>query len=486
MPPTLSKSKYLAGLQCPKLLWTHYNDRYAIPPPDAARQAIFDAGHEVGDLAKRPFPGGIEVPWSRDLDQTVAATADLLPRRVPLFEAAFLSGGCYCAVDILVPVAGGAWDLYEVKSTASVKDVHVDDVAFQAEVVEGAGLTLDRLFVVHLDTGYVRDGAIDPAGLLRAIDITEQACARRPAVAGSVAAMQRTIAGPRPDTPIGPHCSRPYDCDLWPVCSAFLPEHNVLDLYYLGKKKAFTWIDAGRPAIADLPPADLNPMQRIQQRTVQTGRPHVSPADLRTWLTGLEYPLYCLDFETVGAAVPLLDGTRPYQQVPFQLSLHIVDGPGVVPVHIEYLADTPADPRPGLVSALATIGPVGTILAYNMSFERRVIADLADAFPAAAHHLRALHGRFQDLMTPFRAFWYHHPGQRGSCSLKSVLPALTGTTYDGLDIAEGGQAQREFQRVVFGDVDPAEKDRVLAALRDYCRQDTQALVDILEVLRGVV
>ncbi|MFO7652409.1 MAG: DUF2779 domain-containing protein [Candidatus Krumholzibacteriia bacterium] len=482
MAAVISKSKYIAGLQCPRLLWFHYNDREAIPPPGAARQAIFDTGHAVGDLAKTLFPGGLEVAYSRDLAETTRRTAELLAQRKPIFEASFAVDGCYCRADILVPADGGAWDLYEVKSGTRLKDENVADVAFQTHAIERCDVVLDRLFLMHVDNTYVRRGEIDPARLLVAEDITDRARAVVPEVAGNVARLLAVIEGECPATGIGAHCSKPYACDLWPACSAFLPEHHVLELNYIRKTEAFRLLAGGRAAIVDVPASELNANQRVQQEAIRTGTAHVNARRIRGWLAEIAYPLYCLDFETMNPAIPLLDGTRPYQQIPFQMSLHVIERPGATARHVAYLAGSPEDPRPGLITALKAIGPSGTILAWNMSFEQRVIRELAAAFPAEEAFLTALGSRFRDLMTPFRSFWFHDVRQHGSCSLKDVLPVLTGASYDGMAVADGGQAMREYQRVVFGDVDPGEKARVLQALKEYCEQDTRALVDVLEAL----
>jgi hypothetical protein len=490
MTVAISKSKYVSGLQCPKLLWTQYNDRDAIPPSDAAKQAIFDTGHAVGDLAMDLFPGGIEIAWSDDpngrMERTAAETLELLKRRIPLYEASFLVDGCYCRADLLVPAEGDAWDLYEVKSTAGVKDVNLHDVAFQAWAIERCGVRLDRLYLVHLDNTYVRQGKIDVRDLFHAEDVTERARELMPEVPRNVESMLAVIAGDRPGTPIGEHCSDPYDCDLWPACSSFLPDDNVLDLYRMRKRNAFAMIGDGVMSVVDVPPADLNVKQRIQQEAIRTGEAHVQAAEINAWLTGLEYPLHCFDFETMMPAIPLFDGTRPYQQVPFQFSLHIVDGPDAEPRHVEFLAENAVDPRLDLIEALSGIGPEGTILAYNMGFEQARLREMARDFPTRAEFLLELVDRFQDLIVPFRNFWWHDARQRGSCSLKYVLPAVTGTTYEGLEIAEGGQAAREFMRVVFGNVDAAEKARVLAALQTYCAQDTLALVQVLRALRSAI
>ena len=485
MSISISKSKYVAGLQCPKLLWTHYNDPKSIPKPDDAKEAIFKIGHEVGDLAKALYPDGKEVEWSRDLTLTVRDTADLIKQRVPIFEASFLVDGSYCRADILVPVDGGAWDLYEVKSATKVKDVNIDDVSFQADAIERSGLRLDRLYLMHLDSTYLRQGDVEPAGLFFASDVTGAARLLQPAVASKVSDMHRCIAGKCPATPIGEQCFKPYACDLWNICSAHLPEHSVLDLNGIRKNKAFALIDQGVEAIADLSESGLSEKHLVQKAAVVTGAPQAQADEIRAFLDRLTYPIYCLDFEAMNPAVPRFDGTRPYQHVPFQMSLHIIDAKGQPPRQVEYLAETDDDPRPGLIEALKSIGPDGSLLAFNTTYEKRIVRELARDFPDASGFLMGIHDRFEDLATPFSRFWYYDARQHGSSSLKAVLPVLTDKTYKGMEIEEGSQAMREFQRVVFEDTSPEEKDRVLAALREYCRQDTQAMVDILAALDQV-
>ncbi|MCK5619221.1 MAG: DUF2779 domain-containing protein, partial [Candidatus Krumholzibacteria bacterium] len=230
----------------------------------------------------------------------------------------------------------------------------------------------------------------------------------------------------------------------------------------------------------------LNEKQLIQQQALKQKKPHVDRNGIKNWLNRLKYPLYCLDFETINPAVPLFDGTRPYQQVPFQFSLHAVERPGAAPKHFEYLAGEPVDPRPGLIEGLRAIGPKGTVLAYNVTFERRVLNELANSFPDKRSFLQGIVSRLDDLIVSFRSFNYYHPDQRGSCSLKDVLPAVTSKSYENLAIHEGKQAAREYHRVVFGETSASEKELVLANLREYCRQDTEAMTDILNALMELV
>lgn len=483
--PFISKSKYLSGLQCPKLLWYHTNSRDDIPEPDDATQAVFDTGHVVGNLAKQLYPDGIEVPRGDSSESRVAATTELLSRRKPIFEATFLEDRAYCQVDILVPVENEAWDLIEVKSGTSVKPVNLEDVTFQANCLERAGVAVKRVCVMHIDNTYVRRGDIDPSGLFHVEDVTAKIHGKTDAVPGTVERLLRVAAGPNPDVPIGPHCTNPYDCGLRYLCWDFLPEHPVTELTR-GKRKAFEFISQGICRLTEAPENRLTERQLLQQKAVASGQPHIDPDEIRGWLTEFEFPIYCLDFETMNPAIPLFDGTRPYQQVPFQFSLHVLQDWNATPEHHEFLAADAADPRPALIDHLRALGPTGTLLAYNMKFERRVIRRLASNFPQHREFLEGLLDRFRDLATPFRRFWYHHPDQKGRYSLKAVLPVLTGTTYDDLAIGAGDEAAREFLRVIHGDAPAPEKADVLAGLREYCKQDTMAMVHLLHSLRGMV
>ncbi len=492
----LSKSKYMLGLQCPLLLWTVFNEPEKVPEPDEAQQAVFDQGHEVGEWAKQLYPDGVEVPWG-DFNATLEQTKELVSARKTIFEASFLFENCYARADILVPV-GEEWDLIEVKSSTKVKDEHLEDVAFQRYVLEGNGVRVRRCHLLHINNEYVRHGAINPHELFTMEDITEEASL--PRVPERVADMWTVIKGERPTVKIGPHCNDPYTCPLLETCWD-LPAHNVTELYRAGKK-AFSLL--AYETIAAVPAEQLTDKQRIQQASIITGERHVEPAAIKDWLRKLEYPLYHLDFETISTAVPLFDGTRPYQQVPFQFSLHIqkeslcrlgptcgaerseaeVPGPRHKPPeleHHEFLWTELSDPRPALIQALKVIGPTGTILAYNMSFERRVLQELAEAFPEEATFLSSLIVRLDDLITPFRNFWIYDAKQHGSCSIKAVLPALTNTSYDGMTINKGDQASREWLRAVKGADD---KEEVFEALRKYCKQDTEAMVEVLKEVGG--
>jgi hypothetical protein len=484
--PSLSKSRYLNGLQCHKLIWVLYNDKAKVPPYDASTQAIFDQGHEVGHLAKSLFPGGIEIEGKHwEYDKLSAKTREALKKRVPLYEAAFSYGNGFARTDILEPVGDGVWDLIEVKSSTEVKPVHVDDLALQKYVVEGSGLRVRKCILMHINTEYVRRGEIEVGKLFTLADVSDDVASLSPCVGPNLAEFVRIIKQKQmPDIAIGPQCDDPYACILHDICWAFLPKDNPLTLSGFKKEKAFELIHQGILKIADVPDtAELNPKQATQREAVRMGSRHVDPKAIREFLETLVYPVHYLDFETFQTAIPLFDGIRPYQKVPFQFSLDIVQAAGAEPAHHSYLSEGRSNPNPEVLKLLReTIGDSGSIVSYNAAFEKSVLNQAVEANPEYQEWWTAVQARFVDLLAPFRAFDYYHPRQSGSASLKAVLPALTGAGYESLAIADGETASREYLRVTFGGASEADRARVRKELEEYCGLDTTALIRIVGAL----
>lgn len=482
----LSKSRYLNGLQCPRLLWIATNEPERIPEPDASTQHIFDQGHLVGELAKRLFPGGIDVT-ADDFMGNIALTKELLGQRRPLFEAGMLSGQIYSRVDILNPVNEDEWDIIEVKSATSVKEVNLHDVSFQKTCLEDSGLKIRKCFLAYINNQYVRNGEIQPEELFTTQDISDEVAMVGKDIRDRINRMLEVINTPAcPKVDIGPHCSDPYDCPL-PDCWEGLPEHNVFTLYY-GGKKSHELYGTGVLSIADIPASyKLNDKQRIQYACVVSGQLYIDAVSLRQFMSSLQYPLYFLDFETINPAVPLFNGTRPYQNIPFQFSLHVQTALGSETQHQWYLADSPQDPRPELLMRLhQVIGSEGSIVVYNQSFEQGVLRDLGTAFSEYREWSEAVIARLVDLIVPFRSFHYYNPLQRGSASIKNVLPAITGQGYEGLAIAEGGEASLRYLSITYGEVSNEERLRTREELLTYCGLDTEGMVKIIKRLGEMV
>lgn len=484
----LTKSKYLTGLQCHKYLWISFNDKSKIPPTDPATQFVFDQGHEVGEVAKKLFPEGINIPYD-SFQGSIAKTENLLSQRKPLFEASILAGDLYSRVDILNPVDRDSWDIIEVKSTTSLKDEHIWDAAFQKYCCEKANLRIRKCHLTHLNNEYVRDGELDLNELFFIEDISDQVNAISNQIPAKIEEIFRIIAQRKcPDVPIGMQCLQPYECPLKDQCWSFLPKRSIFNLYWLGKEKKFELLEQGIKTIEEIPDYyKLTDKQQIQKHTIKQNNVHVDHDEIKSFLQILKPSLYYLDFETFNPAIPLYDGTRPYQRIAFQFSLQVVKEKGGQTEHFSFLADGSGDPRPTFLSSLkAVIGSVGSVIVYNQTFEEGVLKELAGAFPEEQSWINNVIGRMVDLLDPFKAFHYHHPEQNGSASLKSVLPVLTGQTYKGMNIEEGDEASRNFVNTFIKGQDVKNKDAVRKDLEDYCRLDTQAMIDIVKKLSEII
>jgi hypothetical protein len=486
----ISKSRYLQGRQCSKLFWTQYNDKEKIPPTDAATQAIFDQGHDVGHLAKSLYPGGVEIegdPWK--FADLMARTREAMKKRVPLYEAAFGGRNAFARADILVPAEDGAWDIVEVKSSTQVKPVNILDLSLQRYAAESNGLKIGKCVLMHVDTSYVRHGALELEKLFAREDVTAAVAEEFKNVESNLEEMLAVLRlDMAPDVPIGPRCDDPYTCALHDVCWEFLPENSPLKLTGFPKVDAFELIRGGLLKLEEISDEiDLTGKQDIQVKSARTGSHHIDAKKIREFLKQLSYPRYYLDFETFQTAVPEFDDTRPYQQVPFQFSLHVAAAPGAALAHQSYLSEGKIDPRPEFLALLRDrLGEAGPIICYNAAFERGIVAAAVEVVPDFKDWWKKTKKRFVDLLVPFRAFAYYHPDQLGSASLKAVLPALTGGPgYEGLEICDGGMASWEYRRVTFGKVDPAERARIRKQLEEYCGLDTEAMIRIVAALEAL-
>jgi hypothetical protein len=484
--PFISKSTFLSGLQCGKLIWYRYNAKDQIPAPDEAQQAIFDQGHEVGELAKSLFPDGIEIGEGiTDLEETLRLTKEAVKLRKPLFEAAFAANGGYFRVDILNPVSEDRWDIIEVKSTTSLKDVHLNDLAFQAWVLTHAGFKIRRTILMHINPDFVRQGTVDPARFFVPEDVTNPVSSLSQGVEDELSGMFKIIRQKEhPNIQIGPHCDDPYTCPLHEHCWSFLPAANVFTLYR-GGKKSLTLFEQGIYDLAEIPEDfQLTDNQEIQRTAQLTGKAHIDRPALAAFLKQFEYPVSFLDFETFGTAIPLVNQSRPYQQIPFQFSLHVLRSENAGLEHHQFLAEGARDPRPEFIRQLKTVLPEnGSVITYNASFETSRLEEMAELLPEFEPWVKQIKSRVVDLLLPFRGFRYYHPDQHGSASIKAVLPVLVGRDYQNLTIQEGGTASREYLRVTFTDVSAAERNRVRSALEAYCGQDTMGMVWIMENLK---
>ena len=443
MTPLLSKSRFQYGLQCLKRLYLECYHRELADPVDPGRQAIFDVGTSVGEVARRRFPNGrfVEEDYTQH-DRAVETTIELMADDgIPsIYEAAFTFEGIRIRVDALWRNGGEGFDLVEVKSTTRVKKEHISDVAIQVYAVEGAGIPIGKAYLMHLNRDYMYPGGDHDLGQLFTLeDVTETA---RSFLSGRVnddllRMWEALVLDAAPEIETGKHCTSPYRCSFFGHCHQ--DDKEVIKPLFVGP---------------DLPAA----------------------------LGEIGLPAAVLDFETVNPAIPLFVGTRPYQAVPFQWSLHLVESSGEIR-HEAFLNDDAADPRERFAASLMeAVSAEGSVVAYS-SFEKARMRELAEVFPQYRGGLLALCDRTVDLLRLIRVNYYH-PGFHGSYSLKSVLPALAPDLgYYGLDIAEGMSAATSYARMIDGDTPTSERAAIRDALLEYCKRDTEAMVRVYRALR---
>lgn len=476
----LSKSKVVSFQQCPKRLWLQVH-RPQEATADCDAQARFAAGHEVGAAACSSFGDGVLVDDHLDLDSALLRTASLLSERParPLFEAAFERDGVVVKVDILEPDQG-RWRLAEVKSSTSVKDYHLSDVAVQVWTLQGANVPLSDIFVRHLNRDFVLLNQGDYAGLFVDAPVQELIEPLVESQAQVVGEARQVLCGSEPEQSMGNHCTAPFDCEFQAYCSRSIvkPQWPIALLPNTGRKLAEHWAERDVFELLDLPPESLtNPLHvRIYEAT-RTGQPFhdckAAIATTRAWA----FPRTWLDFETIAFAVPRWIGTRPWEQVPFQFSAHIERDTGAISHH-EFLSLSGDDPRQSLAAALvAAVPSSGAIIAYNASFERGCLERLAAACPQFTTKLRDMACRIVDLLPVARSCWYH-PDQKGSWSIKAVLPTVSERLgYAEMEIAHGAAAQLAYLEAIGSD-NPERRLELDRSLRDYCKRDTEAMIEL--------
>ena len=480
----LSKSRIASLEQCPKKLWLSVH-RPEVAQIDEGEEARLSSGRAVGDLACALHIGGVMVD-PPSLSEAVTQTSSLIAQGHPgpIFEATFEHDGVLVRIDVLERLEDGGWAAAEVKSSGEVKDHHRGDLATQVWVMRQAGIDLKRAAIRHIDTGFVLTREGDYAGLFTDADLLdelEDAIAARPAL---VAEARATLSADEPKREMGDHCSTPSNCKFAAYCRRNLPAGPEWPVTVLPRKGGKRWLERGIENLLDLTEADLNAKQAKILAATRDAVPFHDAEGARKAMAEWGWPRAWLDFETISFAIPRWVGTRPFQQVPFQFSLHLERRGGRM-THHEFLSCDGSDPRRACAEALVEHVPEdATIIAYNASFERRVLRDLAEAFPDLSPRLEAMADATVDLLPVARDHWYHRD-QRGSWSIKAVLPTIAPELdYGALEVKDGGNAQAAWLEAADPACNPQRRTALEGALKAYCARDTWAMVAVARALVG--
>jgi len=495
IPKNLSKSKLLAYRQCEKRLWLEVKHPELLEDSSITKVA-YQVGNHVGELAQDIYDpdnkGTLINPQEEGFKSAFARTAQLIQKRKPIFEATFSAKGALALADIMLPANKRGqikWEMIEVKSSTQVKNYHRDDVAIQAYIAKHSGVDLKAIKLACIDNTFVYKGKGNYQGLLKEEDLSNEAFSREAEVEGWINQAHKVIRKRKePTMDTGSHCSQPYTCGFYEHCSKN-EEHAEFPVQWLPRiqaKNLKTKIVASKIIeLRDIPDELLNKIQKRVKDHTLSGKTYFDKQGAKSDLSGYKQPAYFLDFESIQFAVPIWKGTRPYQQLIFQYSLHKLDRSNKIS-HKEFLDISGKDPSLAIAKALVKdCGKIGPVFVYSQAFEKTRIKELAERFPKLRKQLLAINERIVDLL-PIARKHYYHPSQHGSWSLKKVLPAIApDLKYSDLDgVQDGGMAMEAYLKAVDTETSATEKKVIYQQLLKYCELDTFALVRIWQYFTG--
>lgn len=487
----LSKSGIVTGLQCEKRLFLQKHSRELADSTSDQRRNAQHSGSQVGDIARTYFEGGVLVyselkGEERERDQ-LQQTQALLNSEVPfIYEATFLWEGVIVRIDILER-KGRVWNIYEVKASTSIKRMHSFDLAVQVFIARKSGLLIRKASIMLVNNRYVLGESFNVKEFFVTTNLNRKIEKHLETLGSTIHRLKLMLEESEPQISIGNHCSSPYKCEFKGHCWKHVPKASILELcgnkdiaWELWNQGITDFKEVPKEALEEFAPAQLG-----QHTAHLRGKALVDKGALKEFIASIKSPIHYLDFEAFSTAIPLFKGSKPYDQMAFQYSLHIENGEELT--HLDFVANPieETDPRKQMIQALLRdLQAKGDILVYNLNFEKRVFMNIAKAYPEYKAEIDLIIPRLKDLIIPFKDKMVVSAEMRGKTSIKNVLPALVPSmNYDDLEIQNGAAASLEFAHLIANKITSEE---TIAQLKKYCEQDTLAMVYILEALKKLL
>jgi len=472
----LSKSKCLSGRQCVKRLWLEIHKPELIPEPSPSQQRIFDQGTMIGELVWDIYKNGFLVDEDHlHIPEAIEHTNRLLASDVKIiFEGCYVFNNVLVRPDVQVK-NGSTWDIIEVKSSTKVKEENIWDVAVQTWVLNGFGLKVNKKYLMHINKECVFP---ELSNLFETEDITGRVDSILLKIPKLVSKFHDILQKGEPDIHIGEHCKKPYDCPFYDHCWVNIPVNSIFSVPGLFWKKKEQLFNNGILLAKEIPEDfKLSNGQSRYKNSILSKKPIIDIQGIRSELEQLQYPLFFFDFETDNPVIPRFNGMKPYEAFPFQYSCHKMDKDQNIS-HTEYLHLNCSDPRPEIIQKLLwDLESTGSIVVYNVGFEKGILKILAEHFPDYKHQIEAIIARIWDQLTIFKKY-YTDFKSNGSNSLKDILPLIIpGMDYSALVVADGKQAQVSWNEML-NESDKLKRYIMIADSKEYCKQDTLAMVKI--------
>lgn len=486
----LSKSKYCNAIQCKKMLWLDENK--SNEKEDISNQSVLENGLDVGMYAKELFGQHFDIEFNKDFNNMIKETTSIIKNNdiAIITEASFCYNDNFCSIDILKKI-NDKYEIYEVKSSTEIIDIYLDDIAYQYYVLNNLGYQVSKASIVYINNKYVRHGELELDKLFNIEDVTDIILEKQEVVKDTISNINEYMKQTNePTDDIDIQCVKPYDCPFFKYCTKFLPINNIFNLKRVRNSKKFDFYRKGIYSYDDLLNSDIDSKVKEQiEFELYNKEDKINSEEIKKFMNTLYYPLYFLDFETFQQSIPQYDNIKPYEQIPFQYSLHYIENENDTLKHKEFLSKPDVDPRRMLAEQLVNDIPKDVcVLAYNMSFEKTVIKNLAELYPDLKEHLLNIKNNIKDLMIPFYNRDYYNKDMQGSYSIKYVLPALfkndESLNYHNLDeVHNGSEAMSAFANM--GKLAKEDQERLKHNLLKYCELDTYAMVKIWEKLKEI-
>ncbi len=486
----LSKTQFIYYLQCPKYLWLYKNKKDFFKGDERLDYKQLQ-GESVEFWAYSEYKDSVDCEAeSKSLFESIDKTKEIINSgKKTLLQPSFYDGNLFCRNDLLIfNKKSKKWDLIEVKSSTKINEkIHITDVAFQKICLNNCGIKIDKTYLYFVNNEYIRMGDVDPEKLVKKEDITEKVSLKESFVKAKIKEALEFIEETKnePDVKILKQCNDPHDCGFLDYCWEKIPEHSVYDLT-LKKEYLEELVNKGKTKLEDVPEEMITRENKKRYYLAGiTNKTFIDKKGIKDELSKITYPLYFLDYESYGPAVPLFDGFKPYQQMVFQYSLHVKENPDTKIKHYDFLADKWEDPCPKLLKNLTSqIGNVGTILVWNEGFEKSRNEEMANMYKEFENKLLSINSRIYDLAIIFKKNYYVHKDFKGKWSIKAILPVLISSlSYKDLNIQEGGDASDSYREIIDKNISKKEKESLQKDMLEYCKMDTLAMVEIFNKLQ---
>jgi len=476
----LTKTDFKNYIKCAAFLWLSKHEPNLLPDEDPEMERMAKMGREVDELAKKLFVGGFEVKGFNE-DGWKNTQKAMEEGKEILFQPTAVADPLTCRADILIRGKDGkSWDINEVKMATSARKEDIVDVGFQKICFEEAGIKIGKTSLIYINTDYVRHGEIEIKKLFTIEDVTEQVNEKIPEIKEEIKkALEIMNIEDRLDIRVIEGCKNPKKCEYLECYCKEVPE-----IYGMaGKIPEKHLLALVNREILDPKKLDKEILKAIEYKPLEKFT-EINKEAIRKEFSKLEYPLYFFDYETYMSAIPPFDGTKPYQQIPFQYSLTIKETPKAKPKSLEFLARKFENPIPDLLAQLKKdMGPKGSVIVWYSSFEKGRNEEMGEMYPEYANFLKGVNKRVFDLyqIFRFRNKMYIKSDFQELASLKIILPVLCPElSYENLAIREGGEASASWPILTSDKTTAEEKERLEKNMLAYCKRDTEAMVGIME------